>query len=149
MNYLRIGAAVLALSAVVFAWGQYRQIGLQEELIKNQAEVIETAIQNMEVVKNMVEESRYQMSELLMAQGQVQSSLSARQQELRRLQNDVQEIRIWADQSLPADIVRLRQRSTARGAADYGQSVPASGAVRDAGGKPANERGAESGVGAN
>lgn len=143
MNYLRIGVMVLLAVMAAIGWGQYRQIGLQRDLITRQDQAIESTLKSLDAVKGLAEASRDQMADLLTAQGKVQSSLSARQREIRRLQNDVEEIRTWAEQPLPADIVRMRHRPAARGAGDYGQPVPAGGAVRDAGGKSAHERGSE------
>ena len=103
MNYLRIAGGVLIILLVAVGWGQYRQIGLQRELIEKQEVAIDTAIQNTEKVLGIVEKNDVLMTDLLMAQGQVNSSLIARQQEIRRLQNDIEEVREWANQSLPAN----------------------------------------------
>lgn len=147
MNYLRIGVGVLIVVMAAVGWGQYRQIGLQRELISRQDEAIQSTLESLNAVKGLAETSRDQMADLLTAQGQVQSSLSARQQEIRRLQSDVKEIRAWAEQPLPADIVRMRQRPAARGAGDYGKPMPPSGSVRDAGSGTQDQRRPEPGAG--
>jgi len=143
MNYLRVGFGVVVLVLAVFAWGQHRQLGLQGQLLQNQQSAIDAVVDNLNTVVGLSEQSRDQMADLLSAQSNVSSVLSARQQEIRRLQNDVAEIRTWADQPLPADIVRMRQRPAARGAGDYGKSMPAGGSVRPAGGSAQDERGNE------
>tara|TARA_R110000851_G_scaffold333531_1_gene514905 strand:+ start:80091 stop:80513 length:423 start_codon:yes stop_codon:yes gene_type:complete len=140
VNYLRIAGGVLIILLVAVGWGQYHQIGLQRELIEKQEVAIDTAIQNTEKVLGIVEKNDVLMTDLLMAQGQVNSSLIARQQEIRRLQNDIEEVREWAKQSLPADIIRLRQRPATTGASGYGQSVSPGSAVRASAGESKNER---------
>nr|WP_165972538.1 hypothetical protein [Paracandidimonas soli] len=149
MNYLRIGVAILGMLLAIFSWGQYRQIGLQKELIKKQESAIKTAIDKLNQVQLIVEKNDVLMSAMLGVQVEVNSRLSTRQQEIRRLQNDVAEIRQWADQQLPDDIVRMRQRPAATGARAYGQSVPAGSALRAAGGEPPHERRPEPDPGTN
>lgn len=140
ITWLRVGLGVLVVAVATLSWGQHRQIKLQRTLIENQADAIRAANESLAKLADQAETNREQMGELLLSQSHVQSSLSARQQEIRRLQSDIKEIRDWADQPLPGDIVRLRQRPAARGASGYGQSVPAGGSVRAAGSEPEKKR---------
>lgn len=140
---------LISVALLLSIWSMWRTIATQKDMINAQSGAITQLIENVDSVVELNRGQVEGIEMLLAANSQVQLSLNERQQEIRRLQSDVQEIRIWADQSLPADIVRLRERPAARGAANYAKPVPTGSALRDAGGESTNERRLESGTRAN
>ena len=133
-----IGLAVAVMVAVL--WGQYRQISLQHDLIAMQSDITDQLHRGIQDLQDAAAQTRDQMSDLLQAQQRVQSNLAARNNEIRRLQTDVQEIRDWADQPLPADIQRLLRQPAVTGAAGYGAAMSAGDPVHDGGGGPDKKR---------
>ena len=140
MNYLRLAFGLAVAGILVVLWGQYRQIGLQKQLIAAQAQATNDLRAGLKAIQDNGEKNRTQMAELLHAQQRVQTNLTARNSEIRRLQNDVQEVRDWARQSLPADIQRVLNQPAATGASGYGESVPAGDPVHAVASGPENKR---------
>ncbi len=140
MNTVRIVAALVLAGVLAVLWGQHRQIGLQNDLIAAQAQVAAQLSTGIQALQDASTQTRAQMADLLQAQQRVQATLSTRSAEIRRLQTDVQEIREWADQPLPAGIQRVLQQPATTGAAGYGATVPASDPLHDVSSGPENQR---------
>lgn len=129
-----IAIAILGISATV--WGQYRQITMQKQVIAAQAMVSAQLEAGLASLQQINEDNRSQISELLYAQERVQISLTARNQEIRKLQHEVKEVRDWANKPLPDDIKRLLNHPATTGASGYSAAMQPSNSVHDASNQP-------------
>lgn len=137
---IRVLSGLLVASVISVMWMQYQQLGTQKNLIQKYSEENESLQQGIDTMVNAYVTNNEKIEQVLMSQQRIQQNLNARQTEIRRLQNDVEEIRIWADVSLPDDIVRLRQRPTITGTKNYSSAVSASSAVHTDGIQPTDKR---------
>lgn len=137
---IRIIVALSLVGVLAVLWGQHRQLGLQRDLISAQAEIAGQLRDGIKTLQDASNRNRDQMTVLLRAQQRVQTNLAARTAEIRRLQTDVTEIRVWADQPLPAGVQRLLQQPAATGASDYGAPVPAGDPLHDVRRRAENQR---------
>lgn len=96
----------------------------KDALLDAQVQINQGLIDNLEVLHDLHERHAEQIGALMDEQRRVAATHASQFSKLTRLQNDVEEIRAWADQPLPDDIVRLRQRGRGTGAAAYGSVLP-------------------------
>lgn len=68
-------------------------------------------------------------------QAAIRSQLTSREDLIRTLQNDNEEMRAWADRPLPAAVIGLRAHGAITGAAAYREHVSGGSAVQPAGGE--------------
>lgn len=125
MTTIRALAVVLCVSVLVVMWSQYQKLGSQQELIELYQDTNEELREGIEIIVHAYADNSRKMQQVLASQQRIQQNLSTRQTEIRRLQRDVEEIRVWADHPLPDAVIRMRQRPTITGATNYGATVPA------------------------
>lgn len=143
MPYL--GIALLAF----IAWTQHGTIAAQDTAIttlKDHAATVAAQLRKMNEAQDKADSN----SRLLqMAQDNFRATLTQREIDIRRLQNDVQGIRDWADQPLPGAVIRMRQRPAITGSASYAEFLSDHQPLHAVGERPAAKRGPESSTGAN
>lgn len=127
-EYALVGLILLSVSASFVSL--YYRSALYEERVDGLLEIQERLEDHLDLVAYIYEQNRQQTLDLLNAQQAIRKSLTGQQQETQRLQNEVQEIKEWADNALPADIIRLRQRSAFTGASAYSERLPSSDTMR-------------------
>jgi len=127
---LRLLPYLGALAIAVAGWAMWRTIDAQGQTLQDQKRSIDQLVRAVHQVADLNRQQANEMESLLKAQQHVSRTLSNRTLEIRRLQDDVEEIRQWAGQPLPADVVRLRARPAVTGAHGYRESMPTGGAVR-------------------
>lgn len=125
-----LSPVMMVLLVLGMLWGSYQRFQVQkihlertEELLLQQKKVVDAFEQEFDKLQQRV-------SSLLALQAGVRADLVTRQNEIKRLQSDVKEIREWATVDLPSDISRLRERPTISGADAYRKFMPQIGAVR-------------------
>ena len=120
-DYVLLGVFFVSLFSVSFSF--YNRAALHKE----RAEVLQKMKEDIEgkfkVFTGIYEKNQQQTKELMNAQQSISSHLITQQRETQRLQNEVQEIKEWADNVLPADIARLRQRPAFTGANAYSERL--------------------------
>ncbi|NIE83942.1 MULTISPECIES: Rz-like lysis system protein LysB [unclassified Burkholderia] len=89
---------------------------------------------------SQVREQDAQRAQLERTRGQVDARLASYQQQLRKLIDENQAIRAWADTALPDDVVRLHASPALAGADDYAQRLRDGDALHAAGNAPAQQR---------
>lgn len=141
MTTLRIAALASLLALLFLLWQQHRQIGLQADVIALQKSVQQQLEAGLQTLADSSSKNQDRMRNLLAAQQQVQQDLATRNAQFRRLQADVEEVRDWARQPLPADVVRLLEQPAQTGARHPGAGLPAGDPVHAHGGQPADQRG--------
>lgn len=138
---LALYAAIAALLAAV--WFLADRNAMKDALLDAQVQINQGLIDGLENLHDLHERHADQLGALMDEQRRVAATHASQFATLTRLQNDVEEIRAWADQPLPADIVRLRHRSALSGAAAYGADLPEGGALPFDRSEPEDERRAE------
>lgn len=136
MSTVKLFIGLAIASVAIILWAQYKQIVLQRQIIESQGVVTAQLQAGIESITHINEENRTQISALLYAQEQVQSRLIERNSEIRKLQNEVKEVRDWANQPLPDDIKRLFKLPATKGASGYSTAVQPSNSMHDAANKP-------------
>lgn len=131
---------LLVLLLAVISWMQSQALdGYQEALpaIKQTAEANAKAARDLQDAAHLLaSRTRAVQTE----QEAIRARLSEREIEVQRLQNEVTEVRGWADSLLPAGITGLRQRPAIVGGAAYDQYMSSRDAVQSAGGSPPDKR---------
>lgn len=127
-EYALVGLILLSVSASFVSL--YYRSTLYEERVEGLLEIQERLEDQLDSVVYIYEQNRQQTLDLLNAQQAIRKSLTGQQQETRRLQSEVQEIKEWADGLLPTDIVRLRQRPALTGASAYSERLSSSDTMR-------------------
>lgn len=140
MTTLRIAALASLLALLALLWQQHRQIGLQNQVITLQEDARRQLQDGLQTLASTNQQNQRRMQDMLAAQQQVQSTLAARNAEFRRLQSDVEEVRAWAGQPLPADVVRLLRQPARTGAADPAAGLPHGHPLHAHPGQPADQR---------
>lgn len=116
--------------AIAYGFLHFYETAKQKRAAEELAQINASLKTHLEAFTELNKKNNRQTIELLAAQQAVKHSLSAQQRETQRLQNEVQEIKEWADNALPADIIRLRQRSAFTGASAYSERLPSSDTMR-------------------
>lgn len=83
---------------------------------------------------------RHAQQELRKQQGWIRQQLADRQQQIKELTHENQQLRDWSTTDLPATARRLRARPAITGAAGYQDWLSGSGALHIAGDQAAEER---------
>lgn len=120
---------LLLISVATSLISLYYRSDFYEERVEGLLETQERLEDQLDSVAYLYEQNRRQTLDLLKAQQAVRKSLTEQQQETRRLQSEVQEIKEWADTALPTDIVGLRQRPAITGA-DFYRSLSSGNTLR-------------------
>lgn len=89
---------------------------------------------------NELASERRAQSALRTQQSQIRQQLAERQQKIKDLTHENQQLRDWAATELPATARRLRTRPAITGAAGYQAWLSSSGAVHPAGDPPERQR---------
>ncbi|NLC36069.1 MAG: hypothetical protein GX772_06435 [Alcaligenaceae bacterium] len=134
-------AVIVALLGAV--WFLSDRNTTKDALLAAQAQINQGLVNSLEDLHELHEQHAEQLSTLMNEQRRVAATHANQFAKLTRLQNDVEEIRAWADQPLPGDIVRLRHRGAVTGAAAYGSDLSEGGALPFDRGEPEDERRAE------
>ena len=129
LSRLSIFSAIIA-AALICGFTFFNENKKQKQRIEELQQTEKILKTHLDAITNLNKKNNWKTVELLAAQQAVQLSLSSQRAETRRLQSEVQEIKEWANNALPADIVRLRQRPAITGAGIYSERVPPSGTVR-------------------
>ena len=125
-NAMTVASIILILLSAFYI---YKSRQANQEYIAELQEVNRLLENQIDTVIDIYEGMALQTFELRGTQQAIGSQLTKQQEETRRLQNDVQEIKEWADTALPADIIGLRQRPAITGA-DLYRSLSTSNAMR-------------------
>lgn len=133
----RILASIFVAGLMFVMWQQYKQLGLQQTVIEMQQSNTQKLEDHLKDLVEQQTESANQVTELMFSQQNIQQNLSARNADIRRMQNDIKEIRDWANVPLPDAIIRMRSRPTITGTKAYGEAVSTSGAMRSDSGQSA------------
>lgn len=107
---------------------------LQAEQASNRRQAVIT-----ELTTALVEE-RAAQAELRTQQGRIRQQLAERQQTIKDLTHENQQLRDWSGTELPDAARRLRARPAITGAADYQAWLSGGGAMRSAGDQPGTQR---------
>lgn len=121
---------LLLVSVATSLISLYYRSAFYEERVEGLMEIQERLEDQLDSVVYIYEQNRQQTLDLLNAQQAIRKSLTGQQQETRRLQSEVQEIKEWAGGLLPADIVRLRQRPALTGVSAYSERLSSSDTMR-------------------
>lgn len=141
MIALRAAAPYLGMAAAAFvAWLLWGKIEDKNALLASQREAVEDLRRGVEDLLELHQETALQMKSLMLEQKRVATHFASQQTEIRRLQSDVEEVRDWAGQPLPDDIVRLRFRGTITGSSGYGADVRTGDSLRADGSSAEDER---------
>lgn len=136
MNAMRLLYVAISSIVVTTMWLQFKRIDDLNSLV----DMHEKTYAELQLsIDTMAEANRHNnevFAKVLLSQQQIQQNLSARQNEIRRLQTHVEEIRAWADTTLPFDIVRLRKRPAITGADGFSASMSTSDTLHIDGSKP-------------
>lgn len=89
---------------------------------------------------NELAAERHVQAALRSQQSQIRQQLAERQQKIKDLTHENQQLRDWAATELPATARRLRTRPAIAGAAGYQAWLSSSGAVHPAGDPPERQR---------
>lgn len=141
MNYLLFGF-LLALAAIGFLFEQ-------NDALKANIETWEVRHSELELKYNTSEENNRKLveaeqtriaerEELLVKQNELKIVAENRQQTIRRLRDEIAEIKIWSDQPLPAGIIRLYDHSNFRTSTDYLEHMRSSTTLSLDGRSPSN-----------
>lgn len=121
-----VQAFILGALVIVFGFSAYSNNEHQKQRIGELSKINESYESVLsEMVQSQVK-AREQTVRLLSTQEGIRVELAHRENEMRRLQTDVQEIKDWADTALPLDIKWLRQRPALTGASAYSKWLPTS-----------------------
>lgn len=104
----------------------------EQESTRRQAAIDELA--------NALTDERQAQADLRAKQSQIRQQLAERQQTIKDLTNENQQLRDWAATELPATARRLRTRPAITGAADYQAWLSGSGALHAAGDQSQRQR---------
>ena len=138
---------VLLLAIAALLWIQHQRVQLAEaatdRAAARAAQAEQASVQRQSVITQLTTalagERAAQIS-LRNQQGQIRQQLAARQQQIKELTHENQQLRNWARVHLPAAAQRLRQRPTITGAAGYTAWLSGSGAMPAAGHQPDHQR---------
>ncbi|EML7354703.1 LysB family phage lysis regulatory protein [Enterobacter hormaechei] len=129
-------AVMFAVVLAALAWQSWR-LNNARHAIDTQGEQLATSAQALAKKNSQLlglsilteTNSRAQMR-LYAAAEQTAALLRHRQQRIEELKHENEDLRHWADTSLPADIIRLRERPALVGGAAYREWLPQSDAVQ-------------------
>lgn len=146
LRQLTYGALLLvAIAGLLFAQHQRVQLASAATARANdraqQAEQESTRRQTViDELDNALTDERQVQAELRTQQSQIRQQLAARQQTIKELTHENQQLRDWAATELPATARRLRTRPAITSAASYQAWLSGSGAMRAAGDQPDQQR---------
>ena len=129
-------AIMLALIIVALGWQSWR-LNDARHTIEMQGEALETKARELANKNNqliglsiLTETNSREQMRLYAAAEKTSALLRHRQQRREELKRENEDLRRWADTSLPADIIRLRARPALAGGAAYRQWLSESDAVQ-------------------
>lgn len=129
-------AIVLALVLAALGWQSWR-LNNARHAIETQGEQLATKVQllaekNSQLIglSILTETNSREQMRLYAAAEQTTALLRNRQRRIEELKRENEDLRRWADTSLPADIIRLRARPALTGGAAYRQWLSESDAVQ-------------------
>ncbi|GHC17624.1 hypothetical protein GCM10010082_06090 [Kushneria pakistanensis] len=122
------GALIAGLTLGGWAlWQRGNAANARADQAEQQRDTAQQENQRRQVVIDALWENAQRLESQRRALAEQQTELartaSDRLEQIQELQRDNDEIREWAGTRLPADVIRLRQRSAVTGAAAYRQSV--------------------------
>lgn len=142
-------APYIAIAALaLFAWFQHTRIQTLDVALDSTTEKLADARQDIAQAKldlstavETAHKNALSLSKMQAAQNSFRADLSQREAAIGNMQRDIEEIRNWADQPLPADIAGLRKRPAITGSGAYAEFMSKRYAVPAARSEPENERG--------
>lgn len=146
LRQLTYGALLLAAIAGLLIT-QHQRVQLAQAATDRATDRAEQAEQQsarrqaaIDELANELASERRAQSALRTQQSQIRQQLAERQQTIKDLTHENQQLRDWAATELPAAARRLRTRPAITGAADYQAWLSDSGAVHAAGDQPQRQR---------
>jgi|SRR5690625_682711 len=129
--------ALLLIMAAISVHQMKKRHSAEMEAADRALERVSAALDEMH---NSYMEVHYEAQRLAKEQNDIRGSVSRHQQEVRRLQNEVESIKDWADTALPYAIASMRERPEITGAANYKDHLSARSTVRLKSEQPINQR---------
>ena len=117
----RFGPYVAITLLALLAWAEHQTISAQKSAINGLQEHAAAVGRRIGEISLALEHAKKNAYELQRNQDGLRSLLSQREIDIRKLQNDTEELQEWADSPLPDAIVRLRQRPAITGSAAYSE----------------------------
>ena len=146
LRQLTYGALLLvAIAGLLFA--QHQRVQLAQAATDRANDRAQQAEQESTRRQTVIDElgsaltdERQAQTELRTQQGQIRQQLAERQQTIKELTHENQQLRDWAATELPATARRLRTRPALTGAASYQAWLSGSGAMRATGDQSEQQR---------
>ncbi|WP_168198861.1 Rz-like lysis system protein LysB [Jejubacter calystegiae] len=132
---MRALAVALILVLAALGWQSWRlsdarqTIERQGETLKSREEKLVKANSQLISLSILTETNSREQMRLYAAAEQAAALLRSRQRRIEELKRENEDLRRWADASLPADIIRLRERPAIAGGAAYREWLSGSDAV--------------------
>lgn len=140
--FAAVGLLILSLLAAVTY--QTLQVKIHKGTIKTKEAEYKTLSENYETALSGIEQLRQNESErieqqkaLREKQTELENSISNRQQVIRKLQHENEQLKAWADNRLPDIVISMRERPTITAAADLYKHLQHAGALPPAGSQSA------------
>ncbi|VVN74820.1 Rz-like lysis system protein LysB [Pseudomonas fluorescens] len=149
MSTLRQALYGLALlgALVLLIWVQETRIDVAEGKTERAQDAAKSArddaarnLKTANTLADSLKQERNAQSALLAQQDQLRQSLATRERTIEELKRENDELRKWADQSLPDAARRLRERPALTGAAAYRDWLSGRSAVPSASDQPPQKR---------
>lgn len=130
--------AIIAL-LVYAAWQAHQRASLQDKIVQDQTKQLQELEKLLGSIQEHQDTINRQAGDILTQQTALRGTLAQRQADFRKLEQNVQEIRVWSMGVLPDSIQRLRERPAVTGAQAYHDAMRAGRAVH-ADREPANDQ---------
>lgn len=134
------GALIIAAGAGLWSFAQHQLLsaaGMTKQLLEEQVKTVQdVARQNLATateLKQILNRERETQAQQLQLLGELRQGLADRRRQIEDLKRENDELRQWADQPLPTDARRLRDRPALTGADAYRDWLSGSSAVLAAG----------------
>lgn len=146
LRQLTYGLALLLAIAALF-WIQQQRLQLAEAATERAADrarqAEQASVQRQAVITELttaLADERTAQTQLRKQQAKIRQQLTDREQQIKELTHENQQLRDWSGVALPAAAQRLRQRPSITGAAGYTTWLSGGGAVPTAGHQPDPQR---------
>ena len=140
----RLLLVVLALLLAALGWQTWRladasqTISTQADELRSKSQALAKSNSQLISLSILAETNNREQARLYAKAEQTSALLRQRQRRIEELKRENEDLRHWADTSLPADIIRLRERPALTGGAAYRQWLSASDAVSAGAGSTAH-----------
>lgn len=134
------GTLVLGVIISLAAWGSHLRLELANAALASQTQKAKDAqaaadrnLENLNILKSILDTERAGQAKLLAVQGQQRQALADRQHLIVSLTNENEKLRQWVIQPLPDTARRLRERPALTGADAYREWLSSGRAVHTPG----------------